>query len=130
RARYQCPPNGQLLLLAAAEVAAAPSKHGFEDGEQREDVIGNAALAARQAGIAGLKVFLHREQWKDLAALRPLADAHARSLVGWRFFEHIAAEINGTSGNLVDPGHGTQRGRLAHTVASEDGGDPAGLAGD
>src|ERR1700686_3144639 len=40
--------DGELLLLAARQVAAAPAQHGFEHRKQRKYVVGHAALVARQ----------------------------------------------------------------------------------
>ena len=48
--------DGELLLLAAREVAAAAAEHGFQHREQLEQFVGDLALAARQAGKAGLEV--------------------------------------------------------------------------
>ena len=76
----QRPADRQLLLLAAGEVAAPAAQHGLEDREQLEDVVGNAALAARQRAEAGLQVLLDRQQREDLAALRHDGDAAARAL--------------------------------------------------
>ena len=82
RPHHQRPADGQLLLLAAGEVAAAPAEHAVEHRKQREHVVGNVALVARQRRKAGLEVFLDREQREDLAALRHDGDAAARALDG------------------------------------------------
>jgi hypothetical protein len=36
--------NGELLLLAARQVAAAPGEHVGEHGEQLENLVGNRAV--------------------------------------------------------------------------------------
>src|SRR5262245_53755957 len=38
--------DGQLLLLAAREIAAAAAKHLLEDGEEGEDLLGDGGLLA------------------------------------------------------------------------------------
>ena len=73
--------DGKLLLLAAGEIAAAPAKHVFQHRKQLEDVVGHRAVGALQWRIAGLQIFLHSEQSKDLAALRHESDARPGAIV-------------------------------------------------
>src|SRR6202045_2378863 len=80
RPHHQCAANGELLLLAAREVAAAPAQHRFEHREQRKHVVRHAALLARQRRKSGAQIFLDREQGKDFAALRHIGDAAPRPL--------------------------------------------------
>ena len=81
---------------------------------------------AAEAGIAGLEVFLDRQQREDLAALRHVADAEAGALVGRRLLQHVVVEDDLARGDVVDAGDGAQRRALADAVAAEHGGDPAG----
>src|ERR1700722_12180289 len=53
RPHHQRAADGELLLLAARKVAAAPAQHGFEHREQREHVVGHAARFARQRRKTG-----------------------------------------------------------------------------
>ena len=47
--RDQRAADGELLLLAAGEVAAAPAEHLLQHREQLEDLVGNRALARASA---------------------------------------------------------------------------------
>src|SRR5215510_7531682 len=67
--------DGELLLLAAGEVAAAPAEHVVQDGKQREHVVGDGAVHAPERREPGLEILLHGEQRKNLAALRHVGDA-------------------------------------------------------
>ena len=72
--------DGELLLLAAGEVAAAPLQHRLEHREQLEDCAGHAASPAGwRPGPS--QVLLHREAREDLAPLRHVADAGSHALV-------------------------------------------------
>ena len=85
--------DGELLLLAAGEVAAAAAEHGFQDREQLEQLVGDVALAARGSrGKAGLEVLAHGQQREDLAALRHVGDAAPRPLVGLELVMSCAVE--------------------------------------
>ena len=64
--------------LAAGQVAAAARQHGFQHREQFEHVDRHIALAARQACITGLEVFLYRQKREDFAALRHIGEPPAR----------------------------------------------------
>ena len=77
--RHHGAADGELLLLAAGEVAAAPAHHLGEHREELEDLVGDPALAARQQREAGLEVLAHRQQREDLAALRHRRDAEPRA---------------------------------------------------
>ncbi len=92
RPHHQRAADGELLLLAAGEVAAAPAQHALQHREQREHVVGNVALVALQRRKAGLEVFLDGEQRKDLAALRHEGDAAPRALVGLQAGDVLAFE--------------------------------------
>ncbi len=81
RPRHQRAADGKLLLLAAGEVAAAPAQHVAQHRKQREHVIRHAAVGALERRKAGLEILLHRQQRKDLAALRHIGDAAPRPLI-------------------------------------------------
>src|SRR3954465_7031456 len=66
RAHHQRAADGELLLLAAGEIAAAAAEHALQYRKQRKHVVGDAALIALQGTEAGLEIFLHRQQRKDL----------------------------------------------------------------
>src|SRR5581483_4885324 len=61
RAGDECAGDGQLLLLAAGEVAAAPLEHVAQHRKEREDLLGQAPLAARERRQTGLEVLGHGE---------------------------------------------------------------------
>src|SRR5690606_34921710 len=94
--RYQGATDGQLLLLAAWKVAAAPAKHRPEHGKKLENVVGDIVFASGQTRIAGLEIFLDRKEGENLTTLRHIAYAHAGAFVWWRFFKQIGAEDYGT----------------------------------
>ena len=81
RPRHHGPADGELLLLAAREIAAAPAQHLGQHREQLEHRVGDAPLAARQQREAGLEVLAHRQEREDLAALRHGGDAEPRARV-------------------------------------------------
>ena len=92
RPHHQRAADRQLLLLAAGEVAAAPAQHRVQHRKQREHVVGDVAVVALERPEAGLEIFLHRQQRKDLAALRHEADAAPRALVGLEAGDVVALE--------------------------------------
>src|SRR5467141_101278 len=82
RPHHQRASDGKLLLLAAGQVAAAAPEHRLQHRKQREHVVRNIAVLALQRSEAGLEIFLHRQQRKNLAALRHETDALPRPLIG------------------------------------------------
>ena len=78
RLRHQSASDGELLLLAAGKIAAAPPEHVAQHREEREDLVVEHALGARKAGEAGHQVLAHCEEGEDFAALRDIAEAGAR----------------------------------------------------
>ena len=81
RPRDQRPGDGELLLLAAGEVAAAAPEHVRQHREEVEDVGGDRPVGALERREPGLEVLLDRQQREDVAALRHVADAEPRALV-------------------------------------------------
>ena len=80
RLRQQRAGDRQLLLLAAGQVAAAPSQHFFQHREQFVHFALDAALpcAPDLRRHAHQQVFLHRQPGENLAALRHVARCPAR----------------------------------------------------
>jgi len=79
---HQRAADRQLLLLASGQIAATAAQHRLQHRKQREYVVRNIAVLALQRSKSGLEIFLHRQQRKDLAALRHEADATPGTLVG------------------------------------------------
>ncbi len=76
RPRHQGAADGELLLLAARKVAAAPAQHLLQHRETaRRHRPVCCACRASAGAEAGLQILLDREQREDLAALRHEADA-------------------------------------------------------
>jgi len=77
-------PIAQLLLLAAGKIAAAAARASIAAPETSENTSSGILRCSRlERPKPSLEVFLHREQRKDLAALRHEADALARPLIGF-----------------------------------------------
>ena len=57
RPRHQRAGDGELLLLAAGEVAAAPAQHGLEHREQLEQLVRDVALARAAGGAKPVSRF-------------------------------------------------------------------------
>ena len=75
RPRHQGAGDGELLLLAAGEIAAAPAEHVGEHGKERENLVVDDALVARARGEAGHQILAHGQKREDLAPLRHVAEA-------------------------------------------------------
>src|SRR5262249_60003087 len=88
------------------------------------------ALLAREWAKARFKVLIHREQRKDLAALRDESNAAPRPLIRLEVREVEAVERDraGSDGILAD--RRAQQRRLADTVAAKHAGHLAGLGRD
>src|SRR3989442_355805 len=82
RVGHQGSRDGELLLLAAAEVAPPLVQHHGQGREQRKDVV-DRFPARRLPPRAQHEVLADREPGEDLAALRDVADPQARALVRW-----------------------------------------------
>src|SRR5262249_49283314 len=102
-------PDRKLLLLAAGEVAAAAPEHGLQDREQREYVVGNVAVVALERAESRSQVLFHRQQRKDLAALRHEADAFSRTLIRLQSRDVGAVECDRARGNRILPNQRTQQ---------------------
>src|SRR5580704_5088629 len=127
RPHHQRAPDGELLLLAARQIAAAPAQHGFEHREQREHVVGHATLIARQRRETGAQIFLDREQRKDFAALRHIGDAAPRPLRRLQRGDVVAFPGDGAAAHRLLAGQRIEEARLADAVPAEHAGDLARL---
>ncbi len=72
--------DGELLLLTAGKIAAAPPEHLAQDREEFEDLVRDLALTTRQHEEAALQVLPHGQQREDLAALGHIGQTEAREL--------------------------------------------------
>src|SRR5439155_26274935 len=77
------------------------------------------AVVALERAEAGLEIFLHRQQRKDLAALRHEADAAPCALVGFQAGDVVAVERDRPARDRVLADHRTQQRGLADAVAAE-----------
>src|SRR5580658_8444164 len=127
RPHHQRPPDRELLLLAAGKVAAAPAQHVLEHREQREHVVGNGAVVARERRETGLQIFLDGEQRKDFPALRHIGDAAPGALRRAQRGYVFALPGDRAAGHRMLAGEGVEEARLAHPVAAEHAGDLARL---
>ena len=75
RARHQSAGYGQLLLLAAGEIAATTAQHRLEHGKQLEQLCRNVPVGGPERRKAGFQVFLYRQKRENPATLRHMGDA-------------------------------------------------------
>ena len=94
RIERQRAPHGQLLLLAARQIAAAPAQHLFSTGNSSSTRSGMSRLPRRAPAEADAQVLLDGERREDLPPLRHVADAGARPRVGRRAGEIGVAEAD------------------------------------
>ena len=93
--------DGQLLLLAAGEIAAAPSEHVVENRKETENLVVDRALVARQAGESGLQVLLDRQQRENLAPLRHIAEPEPGALMRGERSNLLAVPLDRAGGDAV-----------------------------
>ena len=129
RPRHHRPPDRELLLLPARQVAAAPAHHLGEHREQLEDRVGNLALAPRQQREPGLEVLAHRQQREDLASLRHRRDPEPGPGVGPEPGDVLALPGDPPAADPLPPGDRPHQRGLADAVAPEDAGDLPRLGG-
>src|SRR3954470_21202125 len=122
--------DGELLLLAARQIAAAPAQHVLQHGEEVEDLGRNGAVAALQRREPGLQILSDREQREDLAPLRHVGDAEPRAVIR-REARHVAPVPEDRAlGNRLLPDDGAQERGFAHPVAAEHASDLSGFGGE
>src|SRR5258707_4274094 len=116
---HQRTPDRKLLLLAAGQIAAAAPEHRLQHRKQRELDVRNIAVLALQRSKAGLEIFLHRQQRKNLASVRHQTDALSRPLIGPETRDVDAVEGDRTAGDGILADHRAQQAGLADAVAAE-----------
>jgi len=119
--QHQRAADGELLLLSAGQVAAAPAQHFLQHRKQLEDLLWNVpelALACRQADA---QILFHRELRKDLPTLWNIADAESGATIGRESIE-MPAVVEKLAGRGQQPHDATEQGGLAHAVAAHQAG--------
>src|SRR6056297_1119769 len=114
--------DGELLLLAAREVAAAAGEEVLQDREELEDLVVDPAFGARQAGETGLEVLLHREHGKDVAALRDVSHALGRQRLRGPAADRLAAEPHGAAAAGMGSRNRLQKRGLPDPIRAHDAG--------
>src|SRR6185436_2697647 len=127
RPHHQRPADRQLLLLPAGEVATATPQHRIEHRKQREHVVGNVAVLTLERPEAGLEIFFHRQQRKNLAALRHEADTGPCALVRFETGDVVTFKGDRAARYRILADHRTQQRGLADAVAAEHAGHLARL---
>src|SRR4051794_15883936 len=90
RAGHERAADGELLLLAARQVAASAMQHVLQHGKKVEHLGGDVAVPALEEREAGLQVLLDGEERENLAPLRHEGDAEPGTVIG-REARHVAA---------------------------------------
>src|SRR5688572_16668872 len=90
--RHQRAPDGQLLLLATRQIAAAAVQHLLQHGKITKDALRDAPLALAAGGEPHEQVFFDRQHREDLPTLRHEPDAQLGALPGWHASHRLAAE--------------------------------------
>ena len=130
RPAHQRAPDGQHLLLAAGQRAAALGEAFLQAREQREDAFqprGAVGLAAVGGVGAHLQVLRHAHAREDSAAFRRLRDAQPRDLVGRHAGDVLAVIFDAAflgAGSAEDRHH--QRG-FAGAIGPDQRDDLAGI---
>src|SRR5215213_11203199 len=119
RLHHQRACDCELLLLPTGQVAAAAAEHGFQDGEQLEDLVRQAALAPRQQGEPRFEVLLNGEKREDLAALRDIGNSERRPLIRLQARQAAPIEADRSAGDRMVAHDGAQQRGLADSVSPE-----------
>jgi hypothetical protein len=117
--------DGQLLLLAARQVAALAAAHVEQHREQRIDLVGHA-----QAGRTlqpGLDVLLDRQRRKDHAALRHIGDALGHAAKALVPGDVLSCDLDAAALERQDAHQTLEQRGLAHAIAAHDGHGLVGL---
>jgi hypothetical protein len=123
RLEHQSAPDGELLLLAAREVSAAPAQHGLQHGKHFEDGRRDLAFAGLAQGQADAQILFDRELREYLAPLWHVANAHARPLFGRHPSQIGPLEENLAPARRDQPHHTTKQSRLAHAIPAHETGN-------
>jgi hypothetical protein len=124
RAAGERPRDGELLLLPAREVAAAPSLHLQQDREHVVEILRHLAGAGDRQ--AGLDVLLHRHGREDHAALRHVGEALGDPGMALEPGHVRALDLDRPGLDRHEAHQGLHQGGLAHAVAAHHGDDLAG----
>ncbi len=118
RLRQQRPRDGELLLLAAGQIAAMAMQEILKDRKQVDDPVFQPLRGTRREG-AKLQVLAHREARQDAPALRHIGDARLGALVRAQA-GNIGAVEHKTPGHPVHQAEdAAHQGGLADAVAAE-----------
>ena len=121
RLRQQSAGDGELLLLAAGEVAALAMAHVEQDGKERVDFVPVGFL---QLAFHGGKHVLHDgEVREDHPALRHEGESTGDALMGFELRDVLAADVDGSALERKNSHERLEQRGLAHAVASDDGED-------
>ncbi len=85
--------DGELLLLAAGKIAAAPRQHLLQHRKKLEHMRRRALRSARFSGAKpDSRILLHRQQRKHLRALRNECDARPGAIMPPRSVERLPSK--------------------------------------
>ena len=115
----QRPGDRQHLLLAARERAAGLAQPLLQDGEVREDLVGDGAVAVALRPGPHQQVLPHRELGEDAAALRHVGHAEPGDAVGRKALDRGPVELDTPFGGPEQPDQRLHQRRLADAVAPE-----------
>src|SRR5690606_23867218 len=119
--------DGELLLLTARQVAAAPTQHVAQHREQLEDLVGYGAPGPRQRREASAQILLDGQAGEYLAALRHVGETEAGPPVRRHRAEGGPFPADAALGDGMQAEDGAQQRGLADAVAPEHAGDLAAL---
>src|SRR4051794_9192549 len=113
--------KGELLLLAAGQIAAAPIEEFLQDRKQLEYlVLEHAYLCPIAAGEhAKFQILAHRELRQDASALRHIADAVPDPIMGRGLGNFLAVDPNAAFGLVHQPDNAAQQRCLDDAIASQ-----------
>ncbi len=118
RPGHQGAADGELLLLPARQVAAAPVHHALQHGEELEHLLGHVAQRTAHRREAGVEVLLDGEQREDLASLRHVADAAPGAGVGRQAGHVLAREGDAAAADRLLAHDGAEQGGFPDAVAA------------
>src|SRR5919109_3560193 len=127
RPGHERPRDRELLLLAAGERGRRQPQALAQDGEELEQPLAAAVVAAVPPGRgrADPQVLGHREPGEDPPALGREADAAADDLLGRQVADLAPVELDRAAARAVEPDDRHERRRLSGAVRSDQGDDLA-----
>src|SRR6185369_13571689 len=117
--------DGQHLLLAAGQAAAALPPALAQDGEVLEDPLERPARAVAGGTRGQAQILADVEVGKDLTSLGDVADPESEHAMRRLAGDVLALEAHAAGPGRREPHDRPQRRRLAGAVASEEHGDLA-----